>query len=136
MQPGQRFIGFIAVASLLCGNVAGWIHVAAHHSPASVGATSESAAVIVCPCHAHRARALHRDGAETPPSGESLPGDHDSDRCSVCQAFAVQRGLTVLPDSAVGRVDSLPAQACPLESMAGLISERHESISVRGPPHA
>ena len=113
------------------------MHVAGHHqSSRSVVTGDEIVRIEVCSCGSHRAQTSHRHGEEGSPPDVPVP-EHDSDRCCICQAVAFQRDLAITFHSAVERIESLPAETCPLESIASPIAEDdHESISVRGPPHA
>ena len=116
----KKPIAMIAIAALLLGNVAGWVHVGGLHSCCSHPAaqisadTMDRAPQATLSAHAgdrsadhcHHRCCHHATDKSGPsdPSGDGAsksanstpPTQHDSDSCSVCQNFFSTRQAVVL----------------------------------------
>jgi hypothetical protein len=144
----SRRIAYLALFALLFGNVAGWLHVAVSHHHGPIAAQTEATAEKLielesgrqsqgCSCshhHCDRPSSEQTDRSNADSSPESTPCEHDSDRCSVCQAFLVNRNGTTLPPAASVFSMEQPARRVRHETHPVQARSSLGSISVRGPP--
>lgn len=131
----RKFLAFTMLAALLLGNVGSFVHVGQHQATSSLklqDASSVAAVEASCSC------CLPQSGdCETQPDGESLPleQEHDSDSCSICQAFYHARAGISYPAPAVINcgctVDFLPV--CTSPAPIAIVIAGFDS---RGPPSA
>jgi len=111
----RTFTTYLTLASLLVGNLAGWVHVGCHDpwgggcciAPASLPAVEASDSKQpsdsghACGCHLDHQRIDQQEDTEDTareenrlpcPAGKSQPlPEHDSDGCTICQGFLASR---------------------------------------------
>lgn len=88
-----KLTSILAIASLLFGNVAGWVHIGHHHH--SHGHAHAEVAQVAeqhgCCHHHHHCHDDEGATKESEPDQDPVHHEHDSDNCSVCRNFFASR---------------------------------------------
>ena len=136
----RNMVTYLTVASLLLGNVAGWVHLGCH---SAIQCASVQNAPTP-PFHSHgecghshthgHAQNTHEGHNDREPGKPGHSDEHDSDQCSICQGFYNSRDAVVLAEESVDwHVDLIAIDRL----QVGHVSYRRAYLSdcsARGPP--
>ncbi|MGI9471901.1 MAG: DUF2946 family protein [Rubripirellula sp.] len=129
MRYASRLICLLTIASLLVGNVAGWVHVG-HHCGGGHHEVQQKVDQHQGCCHHH----CHQDDEQHEPDQPHGDHEHDPDTCSICQSFfAFRLGLPTVaqPDQ---WQPAETADFCLVVSDVAVEKVFLSALSSRGPP--
>ena len=148
----RQTTALLCVASLLLGNVAGWMHVGcagvADHTKAAVACASSDRAALhtgvgthqCCYHSTERLNASEQARASDPiqdapsPIEHHCPIEHDTDRCSICQNFFTSRDTATIAEPTLVEFQQLVEFSLPTPGQLLAVSRRCRNIFTRGPP--
>ncbi len=153
LYVSRHLCAHLCIASLLIGNVAGWMHLGCVESASSCCVHSDSKVTVTearrhsCCHHSHGHSTSHAHSAglrqdtnqrlpadNANPAEQGCPDDHDSDRCSICQSFFASRHAAFIVQLPLFGTDHQPRRVVIHPSRWQLQQTVWNGISVRGPP--